>query len=96
MNFQLGRGHETASNGTATLAWRVERHVLSRGQSVLCSSHTMTPLLHHILIALLSLLLPVSAYIPAVPTNDTGLAIQGGLNVTDISRVILQWYSVAG
>lgn len=56
----------------------------------------MTPLLHHILIALLSLLLPVSAYIPAVPTNDTGLAIQDGLNVTDISRVILQWYSVAG
>jgi hypothetical protein len=63
---------------------------------LLCSSHTMTPLLHHILIGLLSLLLSVSAYIPAVPTNDTGLAIQGGLNVTDISRVILQWYSVAG
>jgi hypothetical protein len=56
----------------------------------------MTPLLHYILIGLLSLLLSVSAYIPAVPTNDTSLAIQGGLNVTDISRVILQWYSVAG
>lgn len=56
----------------------------------------MTPLLHHILIGLLSLLLTVSAYIPAVPTNDTSLAIQGGLNVTDISRVVLQWYSVAG
>jgi hypothetical protein len=56
----------------------------------------MTPLLHHILIGLLSLLLPVYAYIPAVPTNDTNLAIQDGLNVTDTSRVILQWYSVAG
>ena len=56
----------------------------------------MTHPLHQILIALLFLLLPVSAYIPAVPTNDTGLAIQGGLNVTDVSRVILQWYSVAG
>jgi hypothetical protein len=55
----------------------------------------MTPLLHHLLIALL-LLLPVSAYIPAVPTNDTDLAIHDGLNVTDISRVVLQWYSVAG
>jgi hypothetical protein len=56
----------------------------------------MTPLLHPILIALLALLLPVSAYIPAVPTNDTNLAIQGGLNVSDVSRVILQWYSGAG
>ncbi|KAF8494742.1 hypothetical protein F5888DRAFT_1616799 [Russula emetica] len=52
----------------------------------------MTPLLHHLLIGLLFLLLPVSAYIPAVPTNDTSLAIQDGLNVTDVSRVILQWY----
>lgn len=56
----------------------------------------MTAPIHHLLIALLCLLLPVSAYIPAVPTNDTGLAIHDGLNVTDVSRVILQWYSVAG
>jgi hypothetical protein len=56
----------------------------------------MTPLLHHLLIGLLSLLLPVSAYIPAVPTNNTDLAKQGGLNVTDVSKIILQWYSDAG
>jgi len=56
----------------------------------------MTPLLYYLLIPLLSILLPVSAYIPAVPTNDTSLAIKGGLNITDVSRVILQWYSVAG
>ena len=56
----------------------------------------MTPLFHPVLIGLFFLLLPVSAYIPAVPTNDTNLAIQSGLNVTDVSRVILQWYSVAG
>jgi hypothetical protein len=56
----------------------------------------MIPFLHPILIGLLAVLFPVSAYIPAVPTNDTGLAIHGGLNVTDISRVILQWYSVVG
>ncbi|KAI0268528.1 hypothetical protein BGY98DRAFT_335318 [Russula aff. rugulosa BPL654] len=56
----------------------------------------MTSLLHHLLIGLLSLLLPVSAYIPALPTNDTNLAIQDGLNITDVSRVTLQWYSVAG
>ena len=56
----------------------------------------MTPLLHHLLIGLLVLFPPVSAYIPAVPTNDTGLAIASGLNVTDVSRVVLQWYSVAG
>lgn len=62
----------------------------------LCPSHTMIPLLHPILIGLLALFLPVSAYIPAVPTNDTGLAIQDGLNTSDVSRVILQWGSVVG
>ncbi|KAH9993599.1 hypothetical protein BJV77DRAFT_997735 [Russula vinacea] len=56
----------------------------------------MIPLLHPILIGLLALFLPVSAYIPAVPTNDTGLAIQDGLNTSDVSRVILQWGSVVG
>jgi hypothetical protein len=49
-----------------------------------------------LLIGVLVVLLPVFAYIPAIPTNDTNLAIQGGLNVTDISRVFLQWYSAVG
>jgi hypothetical protein len=56
----------------------------------------MISLLCPIFIGVLAVLLPVSAYIPAVPTNDTSLAIQDGLNVTDISRVLLQWYSVVG
>jgi hypothetical protein len=56
----------------------------------------MIPLLHPLLIGLLAILLPVSAYIPAVATNDTSLAIHSGLNVTDISKVILQWYSAVG
>ena len=56
------------------------------------------PLLHIIAVAigLLVLLLPVQAYIPAIPTNDTSAAIADGLNVTDISRVYLQWYNVVG
>jgi hypothetical protein len=33
----------------------------------------------------------VSAYIPALPTNDTNIAIAGGLNVTDVSKLYLQW-----
>lgn len=32
------------------------------------------------------------AYIPASPTNDTATAVQDGLNVTDISKLNLQWY----
>ncbi|KAH9987010.1 hypothetical protein BJV74DRAFT_843152 [Russula compacta] len=56
----------------------------------------MIPFLRPLLIPLLLVLLPVSAYIPASPTNDTDLAIQNGLNVTDTSRVILQWYSLIG
>jgi hypothetical protein len=56
----------------------------------------MIPFLHPVLIGLLAVLFPVSAYIPAIPTNDTGRAIQSGLNVTDASQVILQWYSVVG
>ncbi|KAH9171176.1 hypothetical protein EDB89DRAFT_2071081 [Lactarius sanguifluus] len=56
------------------------------------------PLLHIIAVAigLFVLLLPVQAYIPMVPTNDTNEAIADGLNVTDISRVYLQWYNVVG
>jgi hypothetical protein len=42
----------------------------------------------------LFLLLPVQAYIPATPSNDTTQAIADGLNVTDISRVYFQWYNV--
>lgn len=45
-------------------------------------------------ISFLVLLLPVQAYIPAIPTNDTSAAIADGLNVTDISRVYFQWYNV--
>ena len=53
-------------------------------------------LIHTIAVAigLLVPLLPVQAYIPAVPTNDTSTAIADGLNVTDISRVYLQRYNV--
>ncbi|KAF8798699.1 hypothetical protein BYT27DRAFT_7202824 [Phlegmacium glaucopus] len=35
----------------------------------------------------------VNAYVPALPTNSTQDAIAGGLNVTDISNLNLQWYS---
>ncbi|KAH8996429.1 hypothetical protein EDB86DRAFT_3064367 [Lactarius hatsudake] len=31
-----------------------------------------------------------------VPTNDTNAAIADGLNVTDVSRVYLQWYNIVG
>ncbi|EKM80980.1 hypothetical protein AGABI1DRAFT_119517 [Agaricus bisporus var. burnettii JB137-S8] len=34
-----------------------------------------------------------AAYIPASPTNSTQDAIAGGLNITDISKLRLQWYS---
>ena len=34
----------------------------------------------------------VFSYIPALPTNSTDDAIKGGLNVTDVSKVHLQWY----
>ncbi|PFH51499.1 hypothetical protein AMATHDRAFT_142301 [Amanita thiersii Skay4041] len=32
------------------------------------------------------------AYVPAQPTNSSRVAIDGGLNVTDISKLQLQWY----
>jgi hypothetical protein len=34
----------------------------------------------------------VKAYVPASPTNSSQEAIAGGLNVTDISNLNLQWY----
>jgi hypothetical protein len=58
----------------------------------------MNPLSLTVAIAtsLLAVLLPVRAYIPAIPTNDTNAAVADGLNLTDISRVYLQWYNVIG
>lgn len=35
----------------------------------------------------------VYSYVPASPTNSTNVAIAGGLNVTDVSQLNLQWYS---
>lgn len=35
----------------------------------------------------------VFAYVPAQPTNSSEEAIAGGLNVTDISKLYLRWYS---
>jgi len=35
----------------------------------------------------------VLAYVPAHPTNSSQEAIAGGLNVTDISKLYLRWYS---
>jgi len=40
----------------------------------------------------LSLFQDCFAYIPATPTNSSQDAIAGGLNVTDISKLMLQWY----
>ena len=58
----------------------------------------VAPLLYTIAVAIGLLVqflpVPVQAYIPAVPTNDTSVAIADGLNVSDISRVYLQWYNV--
>lgn len=47
------------------------------------------------MILLLPLLLAAqaAAYIPASPTNSTQDAIAGGLNMTDISKLRLRWYS---
>ncbi|KIL66738.1 hypothetical protein M378DRAFT_347402 [Amanita muscaria Koide BX008] len=33
------------------------------------------------------------AYIPAQPTNSSGAAVNGGLNITDTSKLHLQWYA---
>jgi hypothetical protein len=41
----------------------------------------------------IALVVSVLAYIPASPTNSTSDAIAGGLNITDISKIHMQWYS---
>jgi hypothetical protein len=41
---------------------------------------------------LLVVLPNVSAYVPAQPTNSSKEAIDGGLNVTDISKLHLRWF----
>ena len=41
-----------------------------------------------------SLLLPVQAYIPAIPTNYTGVAFSNGTNVTETSQLVVEWYSL--
>ena len=45
----------------------------------------------HIL-SIVALLCKTLAYIPALPTNSTDASIQGGPNVTDVSKIYLQWY----
>ncbi|RXW24955.1 hypothetical protein EST38_g867 [Candolleomyces aberdarensis] len=52
----------------------------------------------HVQVSLLFLLVPallhhVQAYIPASPTNSSQEAIEGGLNVTDISKLDMFWFS---
>ena len=43
---------------------------------------------------LFSLLLPVQAYIPAIPTNDTAVATANWTNVTETSQLVIEWYSL--
>ena len=50
--------------------------------------HTMA-----VTLGLLSLLLPDQAYVPAVPTNDTVVTFTNGTNVTETSRLVIEWYS---
>ena len=50
--------------------------------------HTMT-----VTFGLFVLLLPVRAYIPAIPTNDTAVAIANKLNTTETSRLNIEWGS---
>jgi len=50
----------------------------------------MTPLF--LVSALSAIGVRVHAYIPASPTNNTNAAIQQGLNVSDVSKLKLQWY----
>ncbi|RDB25079.1 hypothetical protein Hypma_007906 [Hypsizygus marmoreus] len=44
-------------------------------------------------LALLLIFTSVLAYVPALPTNSSQEAIAGGLNVTDISKLHLRWFS---
>jgi hypothetical protein len=55
------------------------------------SCGSRSPLMIPVLLLLLAAL--TTAYIPASPTNSTQDAIAGGLNITDISKLRLQWYS---
>ncbi|KAF8893303.1 hypothetical protein BD779DRAFT_949571 [Infundibulicybe gibba] len=48
--------------------------------------------LHIAIVLLLAILTTCFAYVPASPTNSTKDAIAGGLNVTDISKLYLQWH----
>jgi len=50
--------------------------------------YSMVPLLFLVCITACAL-----AYVPASPTNSSQAAIAGGLNITDISKLRLQWYS---
>ncbi|KAF5386110.1 hypothetical protein D9615_002250 [Tricholomella constricta] len=49
--------------------------------------------LRDLVVVLLFVFLHVLAYIPALPTNSSDVAIAGGLNITDISQLHLRWYS---
>jgi len=40
-----------------------------------------------------TLVLPILAYIPATPINSTGNTNSGGLDTSDASTILLQWYS---
>ncbi|KAF9012349.1 hypothetical protein BDQ17DRAFT_1537219 [Cyathus striatus] len=51
------------------------------------------PLMSLLFLSLLLLISFVYAYIPAQPTNSTTVAIQGGLNITDVSKLHVQWFS---
>jgi hypothetical protein len=46
-----------------------------------------------VILFLLIAVTSVFAYVPAQPTNSSAVAIAGGLNVTDISKLYLKWYS---
>jgi hypothetical protein len=48
----------------------------------------MIPFLLNFLLAIVG----VVAYVPAQPTNSSQVAIAGGLNMTDISKLRLHWY----
>ncbi|OBZ70808.1 hypothetical protein A0H81_09061 [Grifola frondosa] len=58
------------------------------------SIHTLARYLISLCVLLLVAGTRVRAYIPAVPTNDTALAEQGGLNITDASKLNLQWFQM--
>ena len=47
-----------------------------------------------VIFILFSLLLPVQAYIPAIPTNDTATVMSSGTNVTETSQLVIEWYSL--